>query len=214
MPAELVARGCGRKREERTVRSFYDLDMEDRIALTEGAIEKRATLMRRWETLHIERASGWDRRASIAAGMLTDCPSVADMGCGHMTLERYLSPGTRYLPVDVVRRDKRTIVVDFNRVPPPLLEAHTAVCLGLLEYLYDVEGFLDKLRAGYQILVVSYNPAYDHSLLKHRRAHAWVNDYAVGQIEALFDANGWEAAEALCLDGHQMLWKLTRVGGE
>jgi len=192
--------------------SFYDLDAKDRIALTEDAIEKRVTLMCRWENLYSERASGWDRRAAIAAGMLTDCPSVADLGCGHMSLERYLAPTARYLPVDVVRRDERTIIVDFNHAPPPLPAAHAAACLGLLEYLHDVAGFLGHLRTGYQILVLSYNPAHDHSLLQQRRAHAWVNDHSIDQIEALFEADGWAAAEAVSLGGHQMLWKLRRVG--
>jgi hypothetical protein len=191
--------------------SFYDLDIEDRIALTEDAIENKATMMCRWENLYSERASGWDRRAAIAAGLLADCPSVADMGCGHMSLERYLAPTTSYLPVDVVRRDERTIIVDFNHAPPPLLAAHAAACLGLLEYLHDVEGFLGNLHAGYQILVLSYNPVRDHNLLKQRRAHAWVNDHSVDQMEALFEASNWTAAEAVSLDGHQMLWKLRRV---
>jgi len=193
------------------MQSFFDLDIEDRIALTEDAIEQKATVMCRWENLYSDRASGWNHRAAIAAGMLMDCQSVADMGCGHMTLERYLAPATRYLPVDVVRRDERTNVVDFNHAPPPLLATHAAACLGLLEYLHDVEGFLGKLHTGYPVVVLSYNLANGHILLKQRRAHAWVNDYSVDQMAALFEATGWEATEALSLDGHQMLWKLKRV---
>jgi hypothetical protein len=56
-----------------------------------------------------------------------------------------------------------------------------------------------------------YNPINDRILLNQRRAHAWVNDYSVDQMAALFEAAGWEPTEALSLDGHQMLWKLKRV---
>src|SRR5579863_4227954 len=191
--------------------SFYDLDAESRIALTEEAIKSKSTVMFRWENLYSDKAVGWERRAEIAAGMLADCPSVADMGCGRMTLERYLAPATRYLPVDVVRRDDRTVVVDFNRAPPPLLGAHAAACLGLLEYLHDPEGFLGRLHAGYQILVLSYNVLRDPTLRKQRREHAWVNDYTAIDMMALFAANGWEPADSVSLGGQQMLWKLRRL---
>jgi hypothetical protein len=193
--------------------SFNDLDIEDRIALTEETIRTKATLFSRWENLYSDRASGWNRRAAVAAGMLTDCPSVVDMGCGHMTLEHYLAPGTCYLPVDVVRRDDRTIVVDFNRAPPPSLAAHAAASLGLLEYLHDEGEFLGKLHSSYRILVSSYHPVRDLDLLKQRRAHAWVNDHSFDRMEELFRANGWNPAETRCLDGGQVLWKLKRICG-
>ena len=73
--------------------------------------------MERRAALETPEAAGWSKRAALAAEFLGFARSVADLGCGTMTLERYLSEGTRYVPVDVCRRDERTIVCDFNVDP-------------------------------------------------------------------------------------------------
>lgn len=102
---------------------FYDLDDTTRFRLVEETLTTKSTLICRWENLSAEESAGWHRRSSEAAKLLGSASSVVDLGAGMMTLERYLSPSVNYIPVDIVRRDHRTLIVDLNREPMPNIEA-------------------------------------------------------------------------------------------
>jgi tetratricopeptide (TPR) repeat protein len=189
---------------------FYELSEQARIALTEQAISTKATLASRWAALAPPEADGWSQRAAGAAQLLAPYSSVADIGCGVMTLERHLGEGVRYVPVDVVRRDDRTRVCDLNAQPLPQLDAEAAACLGLLEYLFDPEGFLRNLRGQCRACVVSYNPVdANHAAISQRRAHGWVNDFSASQLEVLFAVAGWKVDSVQKMDDGQSLWRLT-----
>jgi hypothetical protein len=188
---------------------FYDLQPAERVALTDEAMREKRTLLRRWSTLERERTDDWSPRAAAAALMLTDCLAVVDFGCGTMNLERHLSPSVRYLPVDVVKRDERTVIVDFNVDPLPVLESDAAACLGLIEYLYDVPGFLRSLALGYKIAVLSYNPDSGPDSWFQRRSDAWVNDYSQADMEAMILESGWRIASHAQIE-RQLLWRIER----
>jgi hypothetical protein len=193
------------------MKSFYDMEVAERIALTEQAMAEKQTLMRRWSNLPMETTSDWTARAAKAAALLADCEAVVDLGCGTMNLKRYLSSTTHYLPVDVVaHRDEQTMVVDFNREAPPALDSNAAACLGLLEYLYNVKEFLESLAKCYRILVVSYNPFEAGDSLAHRRSHAWVNDFPRQRLEELYVATGWEIIRTDQILKCEFLWRLER----
>jgi hypothetical protein len=193
------------------MKSFYDLKVDERIALTEQAMAQKQTLLRRWDNLPVETTSDWTPRAAKAAAFLSGCKAVVDLGCGTMNLKRFLSPTTRYFPVDVVSdRDERTMVVDLNREAPPALDSNAVACLGLLEYLYDVKEFLASLGKCYRILVVSYNPFEAGTSLAHRRSHAWVNDFPRNRLEELFTATGWAITRTDPIREGEVLWRLER----
>lgn len=183
---------------------FYDLPLAERIGLTSRAIAEHRTLIERWAALDPAEASPWNKRASLTASLLSDCGSVADLGCGLMLLRSYLKPGTRYVPVDVVGRDETTIVVDLNRQPLPALDVEGVAAIGLLEYLYDVPSLFRQLSG---TVVTSYNPVDLGA--QNRLSHAWVNAYDTVQLEALFVETGWSIVERETL-GSQRLWKLRR----
>lgn len=196
---------------ETVMKSFYELKVDERIALTEQAMAQKQTLMRRWENLPVETTSDWTLRAAKAAAFLADCEAVVDLGCGTMNLERYLSPTTRYLPVDVVAHgDERTIVLDLNREAPPSLDSSAVACLGLLEYLYDVKEFLASLGKCYLIVVVSYNPFECGTSLADRRSHAWVNDFPRTRLEEMFAITGWQIIRTEQIRAGEFLWRLER----
>lgn len=98
----------------------------------------------------------WERRSVMAAEWLQDARIVADAGCGLMTLEALLAPSTTYIPMDVVARDGRTIVFDFNREPIPVVTCDAMVMLGVLEYSDDVASIFSQLRQ-FPRVVFSYN---------------------------------------------------------
>lgn len=188
---------------------FYSMGLDARLALVKAAQEERRTLISRWEALPFEATDGWSPRAQAAAGMLGGMAAVLDLGCGMMALERYLAPGVRYLPVDVVRRDDRTLVIDLNREELPLgLEVAGVAALGLVEYLYDVPKFLGQIARIGSDVVVSYNTTDHFPDVDLRTGHAWVNHLALDDMERLFEDNGLLVVEAVQLDLTQTLWKL------
>lgn len=187
---------------------FYDRSEEDRVALTEKAMAEQRTVLERWRALADPEAEGWNARAALAAAWLTQQDSVLDLGCGTMTLERYLQAGTRYYPSDVAVRDARTIVVDYNVQPPPHVDAKAVAILGVLEYLFDPLSFLRALSAQYSICVVSYCVTDAPKPLTPRRSHAWVNDFDRAGIEHLFELASWDIHKFQMIDDLQGLWRL------
>ena len=83
----------------------------DRAAITREARQKFEPVMILWSDF----GEQWPVRATAAAAWLADASSVTDLGCGTMSLERYLRPEQRYVPVDLLPRDERTLVLDLNK---------------------------------------------------------------------------------------------------
>jgi hypothetical protein len=98
----------------------------------------------------------WERRAQLAAEWLRGERVVADIGCGLMTLEGFLPKSSTYVPMDVVRRDARTILVDLNEEKIPVVACDAAVLLGVLEYVDDLESIFAQLRL-FPKTLFSYN---------------------------------------------------------
>lgn len=190
--------------------SFYERPETERIALTERAIVEQRTLHERWTALAAPEAAGWNARAALAAEWLGGSGSVLDLGCGTMSLETYLADGVRYYPSDVVARDGRTLVCDYNLQPPPVIDADAAVCLGLLEYLHQPLDFMRALAAHYPLCIVDYCTVDAPKPLVPRRAHGWVNDFTHAGIERIFTAAGWRITASLMADDFQFLWRLAR----
>lgn len=190
------------------VSNFYDLDSKDRERIVDAAIWSRKTLISRWETLASEKTESWAIRAQRAASMLGGVSSVVDVGCGMMTLEQYLPGNVRYVPVDVVRRDARTFVIDLNEEELPDFGTDCIVGLGLLEYLFDVPSILRRMASVYEMAVLSYNPLDYMPNVSERTRHAWVNHYTEADLESLFGLSGLQIHERVHHDATQTIWRL------
>lgn len=190
---------------------FYDRSLAERQEIVNNAIRLHETLVARWETLASEYTDSWSLRAQRAVSMMGDIDSVADVGCGMMTLERYLPSGVSYVPMDVVRRDDRTIVVDLNKEKLPMVGTECLVALGLLEYIFDVPALLKQMSNCYDVVVTSYNSTDNFPDLNERTGHAWVNAYAIAEIESLFIENGFIIEDRVQHDGTQTMWRLRGV---
>lgn len=165
--------------------------------------------MRRWRRLPTALAETWSARAEFAAHALRGADGVADMGCGWMTLERFLAPGTRYVPVDLVPRDGRTIVCDFNREPPPATGVSAAACLGLLGYLDDPAAFMTGLARHYSRAFVTYKAADLRA--DPRPAPGYATRLTTAELEEIFHAAGWEIEQRHPRPAKgQMMWLLAR----
>jgi hypothetical protein len=149
-----------------------------------------------WAAIAEDKSEIWARRAAFVAERLGAVDGVADMGCGLMTLERYLAPGTLYVPVDLVARDERTIVCDFNSEPPPATGMPAATCLGLLGYLDDPERFLSALADLHQIAFVTYKATDAPGARADRRAMGMRTDFSTAAMEQMLVRTGWTIASS------------------
>jgi hypothetical protein len=159
------------------MRKFYDLNEAERASLIEAARRRRVPLMALWETMEPELTRGWDFRRSLAANWLADAKVVADLGCGDMALERYLSPNQQYIPVDCVKRDQRTIVLDLNVSDFRTISADSCAVLGVAEYIYDLPGFLQRVAQSFPRVVASFVCRIERHREAARQSMGWVNHF-------------------------------------
>ncbi len=147
------------------------------------------------------------KRARMAARFVPEGSRVADVGCGKaMPLEAVLPVGSTYVPVDVVRRDARTLVVDLNVEPLPPLDVDVVIGLGLLEYLNDVPGFLTQLPSR---AVMSYAPL-EQTPGRDRAASGWKNSYTTESLSMAFQEAGFTIVDLIACTHKQWLWHLVR----
>lgn len=192
------------------MQNFYDLSLEQRQRLTEQAILAKSTLMERWVALDHPEAEPWNARAALAAKYLSEQRSVCDIGCGTMTLRKYLRDDQRYVPVDVVARDPSTIVCDLNISEPPRTGADAVALLGVIEYLHQPREALAQLAKRYKTVVATYCVADNNSSQADRRGHAWVNDFRTDEIENVFIKARWDIVATEMVDDFQRMWLLSR----
>ncbi len=151
---------------------------------------------------------GWDRRARIAADFLPAGSSVLDLGCGAMALERSLPPGCEYLPCDLVRRDERTQICDFNRDQfPDAPGATISTLLGVLEYIHDWKGLLRRVHGLGTPVVLTYC-ATDFSQNLDRAALGWVNHLSLQDLTAGIVEAGFSIRASMKIDGLQVMLRL------
>ena len=95
---------------------------------------------RRWKALQ-HHEQWWDERTEEMARLIPPGSIIIEFGAGRRQLERFLPPGCKYVPSNLVDRGPGTIVCDLNRLPLPDLRhlcLNVAVFGGVLEYVADV----------------------------------------------------------------------------
>ncbi|MDB5069330.1 MAG: hypothetical protein JWM87_441 [Candidatus Eremiobacteraeota bacterium] len=192
--------------ENDTVDAFHALAPAERRALTLRSIEQRAPMLMRWK--HVSGSwTEWSKRAALTADWLSAARTVADLGCGGMTLERYLAPWQRYVPVDIVARDERTIVLDVEKDELAPIDAEACAVIGVMEYLFDVPAVLVKLRTAFARSVVSYNVAAGGAA-NGRLENGWVNHFSYDELQRSFREAGLTVAKERLVDGSEFLFEL------
>lgn len=172
-----------------------EADRDERRRDTLIAIRKRVTQVERWSSTGALSADPlWDARAVAAAALVPPGKRVLDLGCGDMKMEALLPAAIAYLPLDVARRDERTIVVDLNLKRLPQVEADFVLGMGVLEYIFDIPSLLRQLARQVPEGLISYHP-FELSPKRDRLAVGWVNALSSPELIALFRAAGYKSVE-------------------
>jgi hypothetical protein len=170
----------------------------------------RKTDKKRWsDPASLEPA--WDARAELAAQFIPAGAHVLDLGCGTMSLRRYLPNGCSYRGCDLVARDGQTIVCDFNAGQFPAAAAADAdivTILGVLEYVTDAEAFFAHLRSSRRDVVLSYC-ATELSGSVDRASLGWLTHFGFQDLAELFSRHGFSIAATMPVDAMQILMRLT-----
>lgn len=120
----------------------------------------------------------WTRRIERMAKLISPGEVVGDFGCGMMWLEPLLPKGCRYVPVDSVRRDDRTHVIDLNGPDLTLPGCDTAFFSGCFEHVDDLSRLIDAVRdAGAKRIVAAYCSRDRFPDLAMRRKMKWRTDF-------------------------------------
>lgn len=180
-------------------------------------IDRDRALMRQTDTARwsdpASLEAAWDARAELAAQFIPAGAHVLDLGCGAMSLRRFLPFGCSYRGCDLVARDADTIVCDFNAGQFPAeaaADADIITMLGVLEYIDDVEVFFAHLRASRRDVVLSYC-ATDLSGSIDRPSLGWLTHFSLRDLAELFGRHGFHIAATLPVDTLQMLMRLTPI---
>lgn len=167
-----------------------------------------------------QNSPAWEDRAERAVGLLAGSAvvscgeplKIADLGAGNQRLrpilERTLGVPSHYRAYDLRPQAVSVERLDVERELP---EEHFDVvfCLGLLEYLRDLDGFVRRLRTICRYAVVSYviTDPPDSLDSSARRDRGWRTDLNRSGLERLFGSNGYrQEAFALVTAGHIGLW--------
>lgn len=157
--------------------------------------------------------AAWDARAELAAQFIPAGARVLDLGCGNMSLRRFLPHGASYRGCDLVAREADTIVCDFNAGEFPTeasAEADIITLLGVLEYIPDADAFFAHLRSAKRDVVLSYC-ATDLTSSVDRPALGWLTHYSFLGLAKLFDRHGFQITATAPVDPLQILMRLTPV---
>ncbi len=112
---------------------------------------------------------------------------VADFGCGMMWLEERLGPQNSYLPIDYIKRDDRTMVLDLNRDSLDAVKADVAFLSGALEYVADLRRFAAALQARrFAQIILSYCTLEKHPDRKTRASLNWVSHESIFSLLGFF----------------------------
>jgi hypothetical protein len=183
--------------------------MNDEINRRKEVIKNKSTDLHRWsEPKNFE--SSWEARSLLTADLIPAGSVVLDIGCGMMSLEKHLPFGCKYMPMDLVKRDHRTLICDLNhdRLPTKASsEADVITMLGVFEYIYDVKSVFQQLHSTGKTLIFSYC-GKERNVNFDRKSNGWVNDYETNEILDIARSCGYMARVTLEVDPIQTLFRL------
>ena len=168
-----------------------------------------------WDAKEAEPGFTWklyeDRVRQMRTLIPSGTASVLDFGAGVMFLKSLLPRDIRYYPVDFKKRTEDTIVCDFNLRQFPEVTADVGFCSGILEYIEDMDWFVEQLSRHVDTVVLSYCPHESVPDMEQRISRGWVNDFTTEEIIECFGKFGFYLSEWDHTYPFQQLFRLRKT---
>lgn len=154
--------------------------------------------------------SKWENRVKKLSAYILPNESIMDLGCGQMTLKKYITSNS-YIPVDYTKRDEKTIVCDFNKKEFPQIKADVIFISGCLEYIYDYEWFIGKACQYSQKILLSYCCIEDFPILAERKKNNWKNHLSYEYVILLLKENNFSLTESTKLESNDRIMVFSKI---
>lgn len=142
---------------------------------------KSRLLSKVWKDIEYFRPE-WKNRIKEMASYIGEETSVLDLGCGSMWLKDFLPESVTYYGCDYKSRGPDVLVCDFNKHEFPDIEVDVCFASGVLEYVEDVEWFLNRVSQVSGKLLLSYCTVDDYPDRSFRKKLCWVNHLSEDEL--------------------------------
>lgn len=161
------------------------------IGFTQQLIKEKKTDCGRWSRWDM-LGNEADLRAGMAGQLVPENSSVLDAGAGLMLLRDYIPESCTYTPLDIVARNRRTILADLNQQQFPEDKYDVVCALFLLEFIHDPQLFLDWAFNHAGKLIFTYHPLLPGKDVSKRRAAGLFNDFNLNELKLMAEKSGWK----------------------
>lgn len=202
------------------------LSFSSRVRRLAGMVRRRGLALlvpRRRYNCGDQDDPAWDERATAAARMLAhvlDCEvgaahtpiEIGDFGCGNERLrpilDRELSRAFRYQGYDLRPQSSTVRYLDVRR-DVSVRRFDTIFCLGLAEYIADVEALVRQLKDVCTRVIISYVIADSDARLTNsdRWARGWRHSYTQEAFEEIFRRGDFVLESSVAVEaGRTIVW--------
>lgn len=161
------------------------------IGFTNELIKEKKTDCGRWSRWDMLGREA-DLRAGIAGQLIPEDSNVLDAGAGTLLLRDYIPENCTYTPLDIVARNRNTIVADLNQQQFPKQNFDVVCALFLLEFIHEPQLFFDWAFKHTQKLIFTYHPFMPGKDVAKRRAVGFFNDYNINELKLMVEKSGWK----------------------
>ncbi|WP_041722045.1 FkbM family methyltransferase [Maridesulfovibrio salexigens] len=161
------------------------------IGFTEQLIKDKKTDCGRWSRWDMLGTEA-DLRAGMAGQLVPENSSVLDAGAGMMLLRDYIPESSTYTPLDIVARNRNTIIADLNQQQFPEQDFDVICALYLLEFIHEPQLFLDWSFKHADKLILIYHPLVPGREVSKRRQAGFFNDFNINKLKLMVEKAGWK----------------------
>jgi hypothetical protein len=133
----------------------------------------------------------WKVRIKKMSEFIEEEITILDLGCGEMWLKEYISENRIYFGCDYIKRDEATIICDFNKKEFPKIHVDLCFISGCLEYVEDVNWFINRVCECCKAVVISYCTTDFHQDIHKRNSMGWANNLSSEELIQLFFKNDY-----------------------
>ncbi|GEM_PF-1130583 len=161
------------------------------IGFTRQLIKEKKTDCGRWSRWDMLGDEA-DLRAGVAGQLVPENSNVLDAGAGLMLLRDYIPESCTYTPLDIVARNRKTILADLNQQQFPEDKYDVVCALFLLEFIHNPQLLLDWAFDHADKLIFTYHPLLPGKDVTKRRAVGLFNDFNLNELKLMAEKSGWK----------------------